>query len=41
LYGRVATIELDGQPAVELLEIVVPTHDTPAAASATGGEAGR
>ena len=24
LYGRVATIELDGRPAVELLEIVVP-----------------
>lgn len=41
LYGRVATIELDGQPAVELLEIVVPPHDEPAAASATGGEAGR
>jgi len=28
LYGRVATIELDGRPAVELLEIVVPTHAT-------------
>jgi len=28
LYGRVATIELDGRPAVELLEIVVPARAT-------------
>ena len=26
LYGRVATIELDGRPAVELLEIAVPNR---------------
>jgi len=36
LYGRVATIELDGRPAVELLEIVVPTRATHAGVSAAG-----
>jgi len=41
LYGRVADIQLDGRPAVELLEIVVPTHETRRTDQAAGVSGGR